>query len=58
MMKRRDLINKFLKNGWYFLREGSDHTIYTNGIERESISRQNEINEILAKRIIKRRGLK
>jgi len=57
-MKRRDLIKLFEKNGWYFEREGSDHTIYTNGTDKEPISRQREINERLAKKIIKRRGLK
>ena len=57
-MKRRDLIKLFEKNGWWLNREGSDHTIYTDGKHNESISRQNEIDEILAKKIIKRRGLK
>ena len=57
-MKRRDLIRKFEKNGWWLLREGGKHTIYTNGKDCESISRQTEIDEKLAKKIISRRGLK
>lgn len=57
-MKRSDLIKLFEKNGWWLKREGHDHTIYTDGIHNEPISRQNEINDILAKKIIKRRGLK
>ena len=57
-MKRRDLIKLFEQNGWWFLRDGGNHDIYTNGKVFEPISRQREINEILAKRIIKRRGLK
>jgi len=57
-IKRRDLIKLLEKNGWRFLREGGDHTIYTNGTACEPISRQTEIDEILAKKIIKRRGLK
>ena len=56
-MKRRDLIRLFEKNGWWMKREGGDHTIYTNGIANEAISRQSEIDDILAKKIIKRRGL-
>ena len=32
--------------------------INTNGVEKEPISRQNEIPERLAKKIIKRQGLK
>ena len=57
-MKRRDLIKLLEKNGWWFKREGSNHTIYTNGTANEPISHQNEIDETLAKKIIKRRGLK
>ncbi len=29
-VKRRDLIRYFEKNGFYLLREGGKHTIYTN----------------------------
>jgi len=57
-MKRRDLIRLLEKNGWYFEREGGNHTIYTNGKDSEPISRQTEIPERIAKKIIKRRGLK
>ena len=56
-MKRKDLIKLFEKNGWWLKREGGNHTIYTNGINNEPISCQTEINEILAKKIIKRCGL-
>ena len=57
-MKRKDLIKLFQKNGWWLDREGSNHSIFTNGKASEPISRQTEIDEILAKAIIKRRGLK
>jgi len=57
-MKRRDLIKLLEDNGWWFKRDGGDHDIYTNGRDNEPISRQKEINEVLAKKIIKRRGLK
>ncbi|EGW40962.1 type II toxin-antitoxin system HicA family toxin [Desulfosporosinus sp. OT] len=57
-MKRKDLIKLLTKNGWWLKREGHDHTIYTNGTYNEPISRQPEIDDILAKKIIKRRGLK
>lgn len=57
-MKRKDLIKLLENNGWWLKREGHDHTIYTNGIYNEPISRQTEIDEILVKKIIKRRGLK
>ena len=57
-MKRKDLIKLLEKNGWWLKREGGDHTIYTNGKANEPISRQTEIAETLAKKIIKRRELK
>ena len=57
-MKRRDLIKKLEKNGWYLDRHGSKHDIYTNGIKREPISRQTEIDEVLARKILKRNGIK
>lgn len=57
-MKGRDLIKKLEKNGWWKLRDGANHDIYTNGKANEPIPRHNEINELLAKTIIKRQGLK
>lgn len=49
-MKRRDLIKKLEQNGWYFLRHGGNHDIYTNRKRNEPVSHQREIDEILAKR--------
>lgn len=57
-MKRRDLIKLLEKNGWYFKRSGGNHDVYTNGQDCEAIERHREIKELLAKAIIKRRGLK
>lgn len=57
-MKRKDLIKKLEQAGWWKLREGGNHTIYTNGKKIEPISRQSEINEKLANKILKRNGLK
>jgi len=57
-MKRRDLIKMFTDNGWWKLRDIGPHTIYTNGSSTEPVPRHSEINEITAKSIIKRCGLK
>ena len=57
-MKRRDLIRRMKKAGWYFERHGGSHDIYTNGKRTESISRTREIGEKLAKDILKRNGIK
>ncbi len=52
-MKRKDLIKLLEKNGWW---EGHDHTIYTNGTANEPISRQTEINDVLAKKSLNGEG--
>ena len=57
-MKRRDLIKKLENNGWYYLRDGSSHDIYTNGKRIEPIGRHTEIDEELAKKILRRNGIK
>lgn len=57
-MKRKDLMKRFLDNGWRILREGGNHTVVTNGTDVEFIPRHTEIKENLAKAIIKRWVLK
>lgn len=57
-MKKRDLEKLLKQNGWRFLRSGANHDVFTNGKEIEQLPRHREINEQLAKAIIKRRGLK
>ena len=56
-MKRRDFVKLFERNGWWLEREGGNHSVYTNGSQKEQIPRHGEIKETLAKSIIKRRGL-
>lgn len=56
-MKTKDFIELLEKNGWKLKRHGSNHDIYIKGGERESVPRHREIDEKLAKAIIKRRGL-
>ena len=54
-MKRRDLEKALKENGWEVIREGGRHTIWGNkkGVQ-EPVPRHNEINEKLAKKIIKK----
>ena len=56
-MKRKELIKKVVANGWYLERHGSRHDIYTNGIDEEPIPRHTEIDENLAKKILRKTGL-
>jgi mRNA interferase HicA len=43
------------KDGWRFKRHGARHDIYVKGKERESIVRHREMDDELARAIIKRR---
>lgn len=56
-MKQRDLIKKLEKGGFVFERHGTNHDIYVRGNETESVPRHTEVNEKLAKAILRRRGL-
>lgn len=56
-MKQKDLLDRFARHGWWVLREGANHLILTNGTDIEPIPRHRELNEQLARAIIKRRGL-
>jgi len=53
-MKKKDLEKQLKQLGWYFLRHGGGHDIWTNGDKQEPIPRHREINELLAKSILKR----
>lgn len=55
-MKKRQLIKKIEKAGAIFVRHGRSHDWYTNYKKNMSqpIPRHNEINEYLAKSIIKK----
>ncbi len=58
VLKRKDLIKLLQKNGWQLKRSGANHDIYSKGNKNEPIPRHREINEILAKAIVKRNALK
>ncbi len=57
-MRRNDLIKLLEANGWKLKRNGANHDIYCKGEEFECVPRHREIDEMLAKAIIRRRGLK
>ncbi|MDR2366446.1 MAG: type II toxin-antitoxin system HicA family toxin [Zoogloeaceae bacterium] len=56
-MKRKNLIKMLEAKGWFLKEHGGKHDKYTNGEETEMIPRHNEINELLAKSIIRRHKL-
>lgn len=57
-MKQKDLIKLLEDNDWCLIRHGGSHDVYGKGDKKETIPRHKEINEQLAKAIIKRQGLK
>lgn len=57
-MKQRELLKLFKAAGWRLLRNGGNHAIYTDGQNEVAIPRHSDINEKLAKGLIKRWGLK
>lgn len=56
-MKQRDLIKKLKDGGFAFERHGGNHDIYKRGNDEEKIPRHREINERLAKAILRKWGL-
>ncbi len=56
-MKRRQLIKLLERVGFVFERHGGGHDIYRRGEDEEVIPRHREINERLAKAILKKWGI-
>jgi mRNA interferase HicA len=53
-MKKRDLEKELKKRGWWLLRHGAGHDIWTDGDRKEPIPRHSEINETLARAILRK----
>lgn len=58
LIKQKDLIKKLESMGFQFERHGGNHDIYRRGQDIEKIPRHREINEKLAKAILKKWELK
>ncbi len=56
-MKQRDLVKKLEKAGFKLTRHGGDHDIYKRGSDEEQIPRHREIDERLARAILRKWGL-
>lgn len=57
-MKRKDLVKKLMDAGFVLSSHGGNHDIYRRGSDKEEIPRHREINEILARAILRKWGLK
>jgi predicted RNA binding protein YcfA (HicA-like mRNA interferase family) len=56
-VKRRDLVHYLEENSFYLLREGGNHSIYTNGIKTIPVKRHRVFDRITANEICKQAGL-
>ena len=56
-MKQRDLVKKFTDAGFVFERHGGNHDVYKRGDDEEQIPRHREVNEKLARALIRKWGL-
>ena len=56
-VKRRDLIRHLEQNGYYLLREGSNHTIYSNGAKVIPVKRHRQLDRITANELCKQAGI-
>jgi mRNA interferase HicA len=56
-VKRRELVKYLEANGFYSVREGSKHSIYTNGNKMIPIKRHRALDRITANELCKQAGL-
>ena len=56
-VKRSDLIKYLRQNGFYLLREGRKHSIYTNDEKTVPIKRHRTLDRITANQLCKQAGL-
>jgi len=54
MVKRKELEKALRELNWWFLRHGGKHDVWTNGEREEPIPRHVEVNEKLARSIIRK----
>ena len=57
-VKRRDLVKYYEESGFYLLREGRNHSIYTNNVKIIPIKRHRTLDRISANELCKQAGLK
>ncbi len=57
-VKRRELESRLRELGWTFLRHGGSHDVWTDGERLEYLPRHAEINENLARKILRKAGTK
>jgi mRNA interferase HicA len=57
-IKRRDLVRYLEQNGFRLLREGANHSIYTNDAKTIPVKRHRSLDRVTANELCKQAGLK
>jgi len=57
LVKRSDLVQYLEQNGFYLLREGANHAIYTNDEKTVPLKRHRTLDRITANALCKQAGL-
>ena len=57
-IKRKQLIHYLKQNNFYLVREGGNHSIYSNGKQAIPVKRHKVIDRITANGICKQAGIK
>jgi len=57
-VKRRDLVRYLEQQGFYLLREGANHAIYTDGTKIIPVKRHKEFDRITANELCKQAEIK
>jgi predicted RNA binding protein YcfA (HicA-like mRNA interferase family) len=56
-VKRRDLIRHLEANGFRLLREGGNHSIYSNDVKVVPVKRHKQFDRVTANEICKQAGI-
>jgi len=56
-VKRRDLVKYLSENGYFLLREGGNHSIYSNNNKIIPVKRHKTFDRITANQILKQAGI-
>lgn len=56
-VKRRELVQYLEENGFSLLREGANHSIYTNGSKTIPVKRHRQLDRVTANALCKQAGL-
>ncbi len=56
-VKRRDLVDYLGKNGFKLIREGANHSIFSNGLKTVPVKRHRVFDRITANELCKQAGL-